>query len=406
MTELPHAAAPSTVTNIDPAAQAASLVAASQVVALPDASTTMMVVEGQGHQQQDTVPHAQRWSISRDVKQVLEEVYRLEKFPSTEMRRRLATNFGVSPRQVQFWFQNRRQRDRKIIRDQGGGGATAVTVSGAGGVDSMPPYVGLPEHARQAMAAGQPVMIMPNGSCVVVPSSAGSVAGFTPFAPAAGHVQYSAAMPMMNASAGFFPYYVSPQQYQAAVHPLPAVSGEDVAAAGAPAGASVATAAGATGVDAPDAAKAPEAACCHVPAVGTSAASPALQQMLYGYPTAGGYAPGLPIAAATPLMVSSDSRSMMHVVDPTTGQVMMMPMPMAPGAPVTPMVGEPGPREEPNPASNGSAEPAAMKEESGPVAGASAEDGVEIDGNDKLPPGEANRDSGEADVIAEALVTA
>jgi len=58
-----------------------------------------------------------RWCINRAVKAVLEEVYRLEKFPSTDMRRRLSVNFGVTPRQVQFWFQNRRQRDRKVLRE-------------------------------------------------------------------------------------------------------------------------------------------------------------------------------------------------------------------------------------------------------------------------------------------------
>lgn len=355
MTELPQAAALSAVTNFDPAAQAASLVAASQVVALPDASTTMVVEQGQ--QQQDPLPHAQRWSISRDVKQVLEEVYRLEKFPSTEMRRRLAANFSVSPRQVQFWFQNRRQRDRKIIRDQGGGGATAMTVSNGGGVDSRAPYLGLPEHARQAMAAGQPVMIMPNGSCVVVPSSAG------------GPMQYT--MPMMNPGAGFFPYYMPTQQYQAVV-PQTAVSGED----GAPASATLAASAGATGVEATDAAKAPEDACGHAPAVEASAASPAIQQMLYGYPSAGAYAPGLPIVAATPFMMSNDSRSMVPVVDPNTGQLMMAPMPMAPGAPVASMASENGAKAEAN--VNETTEPAATVEESGKAVEASAEGGVEI----------------------------
>eukprot|EP00967_Tisochrysis_lutea_P136372 scaffold243230_cov31-Tisochrysis_lutea.AAC.3 len=57
-----------------------------------------------------------RWAISKQAKFILEQVYQMERFPSAEMRRRLAADFNVEPRQVQFWYQNRRQRDSRALR--------------------------------------------------------------------------------------------------------------------------------------------------------------------------------------------------------------------------------------------------------------------------------------------------
>ena len=57
-----------------------------------------------------------RWAISKHAKIILEKIYQMERFPSADMRRRLAADFSVEPRQVQFWYQNRRQRDSRALK--------------------------------------------------------------------------------------------------------------------------------------------------------------------------------------------------------------------------------------------------------------------------------------------------
>jgi hypothetical protein len=57
-----------------------------------------------------------RWAINNQAKFFLEQVYQMERFPSAAMRRRLAADFNVEPRQVQIWYQNRRQRDSRTLK--------------------------------------------------------------------------------------------------------------------------------------------------------------------------------------------------------------------------------------------------------------------------------------------------
>eukprot|EP00962_Isochrysis_galbana_P005118 scaffold1400_cov113-Isochrysis_galbana.AAC.5 len=56
---------------------------------------------------------APRWHIEPDALAVLEAVFELEQFPDIETRKQLGIDLRVSSRQIQVWFQNRRQRERK-----------------------------------------------------------------------------------------------------------------------------------------------------------------------------------------------------------------------------------------------------------------------------------------------------
>ena len=60
-----------------------------------------------------------RWNIPQEALSVLEEMYWKDKFPSVETRKALAEDLKVTPRQVQVWFQNKRQR---AIKPDGSGG--------------------------------------------------------------------------------------------------------------------------------------------------------------------------------------------------------------------------------------------------------------------------------------------
>lgn len=54
-----------------------------------------------------------RWHIDAATLAVLEKVFSLDQFPNVETRKQLGSELGVSTRQIQVWFQNRRQRERK-----------------------------------------------------------------------------------------------------------------------------------------------------------------------------------------------------------------------------------------------------------------------------------------------------
>ena len=55
-----------------------------------------------------------RWQISPSVLVVLQQVYSMDPFPSTEVRQQLAAKLKAHPRQIQTWFQNRRARERRL----------------------------------------------------------------------------------------------------------------------------------------------------------------------------------------------------------------------------------------------------------------------------------------------------
>jgi len=57
-----------------------------------------------------------RWHIDATTLAILEEVFLLDQFPNNDTRKRLGEKLEVSTRQIQVWFQNRRQRERKLKR--------------------------------------------------------------------------------------------------------------------------------------------------------------------------------------------------------------------------------------------------------------------------------------------------
>eukprot|EP00965_Chrysotila_dentata_P177208 5852555-Pleurochrysis_carterae.AAC.1 len=56
-----------------------------------------------------------RWNITDEVKAVLLHIFSTIQYPSADLRRRLADQFGVSSKQVQVWFRNQRQRKKNPI---------------------------------------------------------------------------------------------------------------------------------------------------------------------------------------------------------------------------------------------------------------------------------------------------
>jgi len=58
-------------------------------------------------------PHRKpRWTPTDQQKGILETVFAADSFPSFALRKQLAEQLAIEPRQVQIWFQNRRQRER------------------------------------------------------------------------------------------------------------------------------------------------------------------------------------------------------------------------------------------------------------------------------------------------------
>lgn len=82
----------------------------------------------------DVVDHAiskqrrPRWTPSDDAKALLERVFVTDSFPSFAVRNQLAQQLCIDSRQVQIWFQNRRQRER-LKTGSLNGGSTEVDES-------------------------------------------------------------------------------------------------------------------------------------------------------------------------------------------------------------------------------------------------------------------------------------
>ena len=67
-----------------------------------------------------------RWHIDRHALNVLEACFAMEQFPNVNVRKQLGNDLQVSARQIQVWFQNRRQRERKRRETQRTGQSTST----------------------------------------------------------------------------------------------------------------------------------------------------------------------------------------------------------------------------------------------------------------------------------------
>lgn len=60
-----------------------------------------------------------RWTPSEEARALLETIFSADSFPTFTVRNQLAEQLGIDSRQVQIWFQNRRQRERsKVLSGQ------------------------------------------------------------------------------------------------------------------------------------------------------------------------------------------------------------------------------------------------------------------------------------------------
>ena len=111
---------------------------------------------------------AQRWSPSDAAKHLLEATFVTCQFPGVEQRDQLAAEIGCTNRQIQVWFQNRRQRDQKdLVRPRSAGADIDLPVKQpyqkAYALDQLrqlpmaPPMVGEPRFTTSSALNAEPL---------------------------------------------------------------------------------------------------------------------------------------------------------------------------------------------------------------------------------------------------------
>ena len=113
-------------------------------------------------------PKAARWHISEATLEFLERYFEMDPFPKQENQNLLAQKFGVLPRQVQVWFQNRRQKWR-----------AQRTQSGSKSDPALVPTKLWRHHSLEAPGGSSPTPSPPgSGSTpqMIIPTSASTAA--------------------------------------------------------------------------------------------------------------------------------------------------------------------------------------------------------------------------------------
>ena len=102
-------------------------------------------------------PPRERWTVTVSQGKLLETVFETDKYPSKLLRQRLAQDIGrVSERQIQVWFQNRRQRKTADGLDAGAtrDGNGFFSLSSPLGADQHAPCEG-DEHQGAKVSPGK-----------------------------------------------------------------------------------------------------------------------------------------------------------------------------------------------------------------------------------------------------------
>ena len=122
----------------------------------------------------------------------MHEAYQQSRFPPTTVRERLCKEVGGTMRQIQVWFQNRRQRDQRqhemwpsampVVFVNHPGMPPGIFYPGSNG--PMVQYM-IPGGMAHAVATPQMVIMQGGQPGVMQPTSDGVQCGFAGFSPAA-----------------------------------------------------------------------------------------------------------------------------------------------------------------------------------------------------------------------------
>lgn len=97
-----------------------------------------------------------RWNLRESDLRLLEAAFSMDNFPSSFVRQRLANELNVSCRQVQVWFQNRRQRARNQEREMNGAEEVEAEVDAVNPQGATPTEISqLLSHAAEVTRAAE-----------------------------------------------------------------------------------------------------------------------------------------------------------------------------------------------------------------------------------------------------------